>query len=804
VEKEPIYVNNRGQADEIDVKRLLVRYARNWIWVLLSIGVFATLAYLYIRYNPNIYRVRASVLVEDNSNLSDPSSLLFEEGLIRSKEKVANEASIIGSYPIMRETVEILDFQVSYYNVRRVLVPEIYNQCPFIVTLDTLGTIDEMDLLPFDIPFDVAIHGHQTFSLSLNAEEYENLWFDKEFNFNEPITIGDFAFSIQLRDYYKGDQVGVLEGVQYQFVVRDLHQLALEYRNRLSVSPQNKESSILELTMESPIPSKAIDFLEGLTENYIRHNLAEKNRIADNTIRFIDRELALISDSLQRVEVDLEVFKSASKINDISSVGESLLREYTMLESDLAREGLKLKYYAHIRQKLTGDKDFENLVSPTAFGVNDPLLESLVLDLIRLQLQNKSLLKNGGIENPIVKMNNGRIEDLLSTVLSSVDDLSKSSDILVLDVEKRLKEIDRSARMLPGSERELVTIQRMLDLSEKTYIFLSEKRAEAAIAKSSNIPDIKIVESAMLQSTSPISPVKKMIYLGAFLIALVFPMVLLIIQEYFNDKVRGKEDLLSLSQIPFLGIIPTSVSKEVAPVSKKPKSSVAESFRILRSNINFMIPENGNKKIILLTSSLSREGKTFCAINLAAIIAMSGKKTVILGLDLRKPKMHLSLELSNDQGISNFLATGENLEKYIVPTTVKNLSAIPSGPVPPNPSELLMGENFKLMISKLQEDFDYVIIDTPPIGLVTDAYLMEKISDLIVFVVRQGKTPKELVKNANELYVDGKLTNIGMILNDVKARGKYGYSYGYGYGYGYYDEEPRGIWQTILHRFGKV
>ncbi|MDX1627560.1 MAG: polysaccharide biosynthesis tyrosine autokinase, partial [Fulvivirga sp.] len=343
-------------------------------------------------------------------------------------------------------------------------------------------------------------------------------------------------------------------------------------------------------------------------------------------------------------------------------------------------------------------------------------------------------------------------------------------------------ELQAEIKLLPTAERQFIHINRMYEINENLYIFLMEKRAEAAIMKASTTPDVKVVDPPMV-SGGKISPQTSRNFGIAVILTIIIPVLFLYFKEFFNTKILYKEDIDEFTTIPFLGLIGHDNSTGNLIVDKNPRSAVAESFRTVRSNINFFTADK-RKKVILITSSISGEGKTFCSINLASVIALSGKKTVIVGADLRRPKLFNDFDLNNNVGVSNYLINTASFDDIVQHTGIENLDLISSGAVPPNPSELLMNKNMDKLIDELKDKYDYIILDTPPIGLVTDALILMKYADLTVYLVRQNYTPKGSIMSTQEMYESGQLNDICILFNDVKVQ-KYGYGYGYGYNYGY-------------------
>ncbi|MGB5928662.1 MAG: polysaccharide biosynthesis tyrosine autokinase, partial [Cyclobacteriaceae bacterium] len=400
------------------------------------------------------------------------------------------------------------------------------------------------------------------------------------------------------------------------------------------------------------------------------------------------------------------------------------------------------------------------------------------------------LTQAGATSNPYVDILNKRMSELKKSLNENLKNLISSTRLLERDLQVKLNQENRVIDALPQAEKEYVNIKRVYDLSESLYLFLMEKRAEASISKASTTSDILMVNPPMI-SGGKIMPQPEKNLIFAIFIGLSIPLVIMLLLDYLNNKVRYKEDIMAITNIPFLGVIGHNERKSDLVFKERPKGGVAESFRSVRSNLQFFLGENGSAgKSILVTSSISGEGKTFCSVNLALVLSYSGKKVVLVGADMRRPTLQNKVGLDNGKGLSHYLSDNAILEEIVVPMESNDLFFISSGDVPPNPSELLMKAKMKELVDELRAKYDYVIIDSPPMALVTDALIISKMSDHSVFLVRQNYTPKELLQQVNELYETNKLNNVSILLNDVKVDsygGAYG-GYGGNYGYGYYED----------------
>jgi capsular exopolysaccharide synthesis family protein len=409
----------------------------------------------------------------------------------------------------------------------------------------------------------------------------------------------------------------------------------------------------------------------------------------------------------------------------------------------------------------------------------------LINELSKLYTEFEIVSQNTKEIHPAVRSLRTQIKATKEKIIENTENIIASSELSLVDIENRINEFDKLINTLPESERKLVRIQRKYTLNETTYTYLLEKRAEASIAKAGNVADNKIIDQARLKSKEPISPKPKKVYLISIFLGIFIPGVGITILNLTNNKIIKKTDIRKLSHLPIIGSIISNNKSSNLIIQDFPKSAIAESLRTIRTNIQYLASEN-SQKVICISSSISGEGKSFCSINLASVLASTDKKTLLIGADMRKPRIFDDFNLSSQTGLSSYLISSKNLDEIIQKTKNKNLDIIISGPIPPNPSELLEKKKMNELIDKLKEKYNYIIIDTPPIGLVTDAQILMNKSDINLIIIRQNYTTKKMVENIQDITSKNKIKNVSLIFNDVKNNKN---SYAYNYGYGYYEED---------------
>lgn len=780
--------------DTVNMRELIGRYLSRWPIFIVSAFITLCLSMVYLKYVRPVYQVRTKVLIKESKGFDDPTAVLFGNRFMRRLSNIANQTTILTSYPIVYKAIERANFNVKYLEGGTFGDIELYKNSPFrVVIRDSINNSSNA----LDVDFWVSWVSEESFELTSDLEGFEprvidfDSWFDLEGMQLKINALKHHSASFQRADAKDN----------YGFSISTTASLARDYKRGVKIT-EPESSSIVDISYRSANPQKAKDFLNILLQVFIEEDLAQKNMVVDSTVKFIDRELSAITDSLYLQENQLESFQSSLKVPNLSMQGEMILKEFSELEARKDEVELKQKYYRYISQRLDNGNVYDNMLTPAAFGINDPVLNEMVLSFIGLHLEKSSLVEAGVEKGSRMTEIDVQIKDFEKIINKSLADLEASNQIVLNDIDEKIKVVQRSAQKLPKSEREYVNLKRLLNINEGIYIFLMEKRANALITKSANTPDARIIEPPLTEPDRPVAPDRRMTLIIGFLMGLIIPLFLMVTTDAVNDKIKSQEELEGMTSAPILGAIPR-FNKIVDGIEAVdfPKSALAEAMRMIRSNLDFYGSNAKGGKVVLITSSISAEGKTFTAINLAGILALSGKKTVIAGLDLRKPRLHKYLNLPNDIGVSNYLSGSCELSQVVQPYSTPNLDVLVSGPTPPNPAELLLNKNTKELIAKLRKDYDYVILDTAPRNLVTDAEVLMKEADINIMVVRRGRSTRDFVKMIDKTYRSGKFKSLGLIMNDVRPDK----GYGYGYGDGYYDDtKAQRPWNKIVAKLRRT
>ena len=750
----------------IELKRIVYRVVQYWYLVLSCLVIAFSIAVLKIRYAVPIYQVTASLVMKEQEESSE-GRILYNNPLVSGFRNYLNETYIIRSYPIIQRTLESINFGVAFFQEGNIITTEAYN-----IPVDA-RVVKDYGNTETRFYFSIVDGEHYAVSLSTEGELKKELY-----TFGDTISFGGISVSFSRK---VGQESKSYYGKTYLFSYTAPYLLTSSYVSKLKASWAEEGSGVLNLIIDGTNPDKEMDFLRGLIKQYQYYDLQKKNQAATRTIDFITENLTGISDSLHTVERQLERFKDKNVLNGLSSEAERLYGKLEPLEAQRVELTLRKNYYKYLTDYLAANENLDLIILPTSVGISDGILSQLISRLVEIQLQLKI---NNKPANPLVGDNRKMISEIKRDIIESIKNQQSTDKIKQDFLDKQIHEVDKQLNYLPLAERQLVSIQRNYSLLENLYIFLLQKRAEAAISKASTTDDILVVNPPMVSGVA-ISPKSSQTFLIAFAIGLGLPIVAFILMEVLNTKVQSKEDVEKVTQMPFVAGIGHMRAKNNLEVLTAPKSSIAESFRALRSNLNYFLG-NREKAVILITSSISGEGKTFTSVNLASVLALSGRRTLIIGADMRRPKIWQDFNLSNDVGLSTYLSGMVEFETIFQQTSHPLLDLVSGGPVPPNPAELLLTKRMETFIEEARRRYDYIIIDTPPLAIVADAFALTQFVDHTLFLVRQDYTPKALLQTVNDFYTSGKLQKISIVLNDIKKTGPgYGYGYGDGYGYGY-------------------
>ncbi|RDV10394.1 hypothetical protein DXT99_26375 [Pontibacter diazotrophicus] len=776
----------KQQEAGLDIPKLLNKVLANWLLlsVCLLIGVLG--AYMVNRYTVPQFEVNSSVMLNPSTNeASSATALLYGDELFQNSNNLTNESIILRSKALALQTLRNLDFDVSYFKRGNIKLTEVYKYgVSYKVTVDTSSAN-----IPYDVLFKVLLEDNH-YELSTENQSWSQHLEGKKYLYGEVQHINGFTFNV----ISKAADASSDEN-EHLFKINRLNQLAGRYAGALSVNPNAQGASVLQLKLTSATPEKEVDYLNQHMLTYRQYNLDAKNTNAVNTISFIDEQLQQISDSLYFIESRLELFKRNNTAVDIKTAGGRISERVQGLEQQKAEFLLNEQYYKYLRNYLQSGPDNTGVVVPANFGITDPILNNLIEQLVSLQAEITVLAQNNSQSNPLLlnqlQVKRQQLQELKQNLQENLSNLQAANQIALRELNQRIASESASLNRLPAAERQLVNINRLYNLSENLYVLLMQKKAEAGIAKAANTSNVTILTEA--SKGIKVSPNDTKNYLTGILLGLAIPIAFIFLKDFLNTKVNTAEDITTLTTIPLLGMVGHNQAEDKNLIDQSPKSAMAEAFRTVRSNLRFMTSGTpsqaaGSGKIYVVTSSISGEGKTFSAKNLAYILAISGERTLLINADMRKPNSNVDFGVTSSVGLSNFLAGHAGFDEIIYPTLQSQLYILPSGDIPPNPSELLLNKRMEDLIAELKIQYDYIIVDTPPVGILSDGFELMQLADANIFMVRQGYTQKVFLNNIQQQYASGKIRNTAILFNDVDYA-KLTYGYGYGYGYGYYAED---------------
>ena len=789
------------QEETIDIKALILKYAQYWYYFVLSVLFFGCIAFLNNRYTVPEYSVSTTLLIRDDNNTQLGAENLLEGlEMFSGKKNLKNEIVILSSYSLCEKVIEELNLGISYYQHGFLQTNELFGNSPFNIEVDSSHlqlTGINFKITPVnDEEFKLSISTNNQYPYNILSKNLEksliaDIDIDQKYAFNSLIETEFYAFRINKSIHFKLEKI-ITSEKYFSFKLHQTDKLASKLIQKVIINPINKETSILKLNIRERNPRKSIHILNKITEIYIRTGLDEKNLMAINTIYFIDDQLTIIQDSLSGIERKLEQFKTLHPNLEIVDKEYGTYFQKQKLDNSLSEQSVNIKYYKSLLSYLKNDKNANSIISPTSMGISNPELNNLINQLLQLYAKKGELQLTTTDKNPTYIAVLSQINHTKKTIIENVNNLISSASIYELDLIDRVTTFDKKINKLPEAEKDYLILRREYEYNEKTAIYLQQKRYEASLAKAGTESDHKVIDFARLDSDEPISPRKSLAYFIALIFGILIPIIIISLRDFFSDTIKSKSDLLNSTNIPILGLVGHSDNATSLVVSNTSKSIIAESFRALRTNIQYLAA-NKEKKVITVTSSIGGEGKTFTTMNLAAIFALSGHKTILIGGDLRKPKLHEDFKVDTSKGLSSYLINKSELAEVIDKTEIDTLDVIASGPTPPNPAELLDSTKMKDLIIELNKTYDYVIIDTPPIGLVTDGVILMQHADVNLYVVRHNYSKAGALNVINNLYRQKQVKNINIIINDFKHTSSgYGYGYGYGYGssgYGYYENE---------------
>ena len=785
-----------NEAEEgFDFQKIFYLLMRHWQWFLLFGALGISAAYLYTKMTKQLYTVTASILVpEKSSGLGIDMNKMFQGMADAPKNNIYNQIEIITSYYPINQTLMNLRWETSWFRKELFIWNGIYKQEPF----EVKPANNFLNLT--SIPIYVTPTSADSYTISVNGKTKINnilseIKIEGKGVYGQPFVNTYFNFTLS-----KKPNIDKVPDGHYMFEFNDLNEMTFSYQKKTKATLKTKFSDIIQCTIQGNQPAKDGEFLNELLKVYIGNKMDLQNEAQKRSLEFINSQLTGISDSMNSASTRYADFRSKNNVIDITAEGTLVMNNLKDIESERAKSQMQLDYFNNILAYLNTPGNQKQLVSPSVVGIEDVALNTLVVKLGELYNRRQVISFSTKENNPALALIDRELAQTRSQLTENLRNLIDNASRSIVSLKERQAGISTELNKLPQKEQQMIDIQRQFNVTNDLYTFLLKKRAETNITLASSVPDVQIIDLARPDAAVLIGLPRSLILLIGLILGIGIPLVVMLLMNLFDVHIRTQEDIETKTRIPIIGNIIHDDSDTTLVVYDNPKSIISESFRALRTNIQYMV-EKPHGKVISIQSTHPGEGKSFISVNTASILAMNDKKVILVGVDLRKPKIHKTFDVKNDHGLSTFLVGYDTLEQVILPTQIQNLSIIPAGPIPPNPAELLGKPEMKAMIDKLRLSYDYIILDNAPITFVTDGLIMSQLSDLNMFILRYGISRKQQIDIINH-HGDKKLINhLAIVVNDIKpnafgyAYSKYSrydayYKYSYQKNYHYTSDEP--------------
>jgi succinoglycan biosynthesis transport protein ExoP len=752
-----------------DFKGFLVKILSYWKWFIVSLIVAFTIAYQVNIRRQRIYAMETTIAVKEENNpfFTSTTSLVFNWG--GTSDEVQNISNSLKSRSHNELVVEKLEFYAEYLQQGKYNYEDVYGEIPFKIDIDknkgqleaTLIGVKFLSETDYQIEVNftknpaLLVHYIDNSKSNANVEVGK---FIKRYKVGQVVSLPFLNWKLDIID-----NPGPYKGKEYFIKFNDFNKVVSKYE-MIKIDVDAKAGSIMTLSLQGPNKTRLVDYLNQTVNMLIKTQLDRKNQFATNTIAFIDSTLVAMGQQLKETGNELKTFNKGKNIVELEQDGSVITGQlvgYDVKKDEILR---KIAYYNSLRSYLKSSVDYSRLPAPTVAGIDDPNIIRNVANLIALSTQRSELAYSVKSEK-IFKEFDSQMEAIKKVLLENIGSSNNSLQYDLSLINEKIGKVEGEIRKLPEDKQEYMKILRKYDLSDNIYNSFLQKRSEAEIVKAANLSDIHFIDTAKDIGEGLIGPNTSINYILAFFLGLVIPLLVVFGIFFVENAILNTEDIGKLTKIPLIGVVGIKRTKTNLAVFEKPKSALSESFRAIRSSLQFLYKkqEIEGSKTLMLTSSISGEGKTFCSLNIATVFALSEKKTIIVGLDLRKPKIFDDFNITNDIGTVNYLIGQKSLDEIIQSTHIPYLDVITSGPIPPNPSELIIGDSMKTMMSGLKEKYDYIILDTPPVGLVSDAIELAEYADVTLYIMRQNYTKKDMVTLLNNRQKRGELNNISII-----------------------------------------
>lgn len=757
---------------EFDVIKLFFHCLHYWYWFVLCGFVCAGLAVLYVQAKPKVYNVSSTIMIRSNSNMSRSSlqSDMMELMGYQANKIIEDEIQIISSHTIMEQTVRALNLQTEYREKSGLRWIGQYPTPDVLLSYES-DALEKVGGLQIELE-----RKENEYVIQLECRDEKTTIHVGSLNDPIPSPVGLLTLT-EIRALAVGDKMRITTAT--------VPGRANALLKQLSCRPARSkvESNVLVLSMNSDMPRLAKDIINKVVELYNLDAVMDKNIMATNTANFIDERLKVVESELGEVETAVESYMKENGVTDMSQELRLVLSNQTNYQKELTEVETQINLLKFLSDYLREPANEQALI-PSNLGVKDGALQKLINDYNSLLLQQMRMTRSATELNPALTQSVEEAKTLRQAILSSIDNIHRGLQIQKSDLAKKDRELTAQLYKTPEKERKYVEIKRQQEIKEKLYIYLYQKREENALTLASTVMPAKVIDAPI--TSSKVSPRTDRIWMIAVALGLGIPFLIIFLMDYLNDEVKDQREFQSVVKAPFLGHVLYMPSDNVVAVESHNNSAQAELFRTIRTNLRFMLPDK-KSPILLVTSALNGEGKSYVAINIAASLALLKKKVVLVGMDIRKPTLSQYLHIDFKGELTSYLLDPTiSMDDLVIPSgVVDNLDIMPSGAIPPNPGELIQSPNVEKLFNALKERYDYIVVDTSPLYLVSDTFHLDKYGDMTIFVTRANYISREMLPYIQDIYVGQKMHNMACILN-ASTGGKRGYGYGrYGYGYGY-------------------
>jgi capsular exopolysaccharide synthesis family protein len=771
--------------DENDLKQFIQFILRNYKVFLFCLVAAIGLACLVNRFMKPTYKISASLLIAEKTRTSERNVNEFiKSNLFESNRNLQNELWVLKSAPVLEQTVRNLNLAVSCYQKKEFQYMDLYGAAPFRVLFR------QNHIQPVNVRFNILIQDQDHYTIAakgkdvsfINMETGEVAYIIRKWNFEQKGKFGnlmetsDLAFVVELNHEMKTD---FFNKPEYSFVLNDISILIADIEKNLSFKIVDKLATVIEIIFKSPSVKKGKDIVNEMINVYSRQDLERKRYIARVTLNDIEEQLNETSDSLRFTEDELQSFRSSNQLLDFTEQASGITAQYMSLEDRLAELRARKRYYDYVSDYLDNHEDFSRMIVPASMGISDQLLNNLMSELITAHAQRSNLIRNNQELNPQVQKLGIGIENLKKTISENINTIQKTTDISIDEMNKRIHDMKATISRMPETQRQLGAIEREYRLNDALFNYLLEKRAEAKINLAFNIPDKMIIEPAKQVGTRPVSPNKQINYLIAVFLGFAVPFSFLTLKNMMTNKIESQETVEQITNLPVVGKIMHNRRKTGNVVSESPGSVVAESYRTLRTNLEYQF-KGIQRKVILVTSCMPGEGKSLISQNMAMSYAQLGYHTLLINFDLRKQTDYFKKSEKLSIGISSWYTDDFELDDIIMHSPYEKLDYIQTGPLTVNPTELLSHCNTEILLDQLRTLYDCIIMDTSPLALVSDPYLLMDYADIKIVVVRYNYTSRNVFALIAKDLMQKDIGNVCIVMNDNRS---FNNQYGYGYGY---------------------